>query len=89
MLGIFDYRHKIKADMERIVLEVGDRAAKAWRDATTQKKKDIAGIIDSWLGNSLATNNKEAFIKYLDQLGDKMETRGLTQDILDELLKDE
>ena len=75
--------------MERIVLEVGDRAAKAWREAPAQKKKDIAGIIDSWLGNTLTTNNKEEFINYLDKLGDKMEARGLTQDILDELLKDE
>ena len=32
--------------MERIVLEVDDKVAKAWRDASSDKRKDISNKIN-------------------------------------------
>ena len=75
--------------MERIVLEVDDRVAKAWREAPSEKKRDITNKISVRIGKELFEYDKDNFIQYLDQLRDKMAERGLTQEILDEILKDE
>jgi len=75
--------------MEKIVLEVDDRVAKAWRDAPSDKRKDITNKINLRIGRELLEYDKEAFIQYLDQLSDTMAERGLTQEILDDILKDE
>jgi hypothetical protein len=75
--------------MERIVLEVDDRVAKAWRDAPSDKRREIANKINIRIGKELLEYNKQSFIQYLDELRDKMEERGLTQEILDDILNDE
>ena len=73
--------------MEKIVLEVDERVAKAWRDAPSDKRKDIANKINIRISKELFEYDKEAFIKYLDQLRDTMEERGLTQGILDDIIQ--
>jgi hypothetical protein len=75
--------------MERIVLEVDDRVAKAWREAPSDKRRDITNKINIRMGKELFEYDKGGFVKYLDQLRDTMEERGLTQEILDDILKDE
>jgi hypothetical protein len=75
--------------MERIVLEVDDRVAKAWRDAPADKKKDITNKVNIRIGKELFDYDKNSFTQYLDQLRGTMEERGLTQEILDDILKDE
>ena len=75
--------------MERIVLEVDEKVAKAWRDAPSAKRRDITNKMNIRISKELFEYDKEGFIKYLDQLQDKMEERGLTQEILDDILKDE
>ena len=75
--------------MERIVLEVDDKVAKAWREAPSDKRRDIANKINIRIGKELFDYDKDSFIQYLDQLREKMAERGLTQEILDDILKDE
>jgi len=75
--------------MERIVLEVDDRVAKAWREAPSDKRRDITNKINLRMGKELFAYDKEGFVQYLDQLRDTMAERGLTQEILDDILKDE
>ena len=75
--------------MERIVLEVDDRVARAWREAPSEKKKDIANKINIRIGKELFDYDKEGFIQFLDQLRNDIADRGLTQEILDDILKDD
>jgi len=75
--------------MERIVLEVDDRVAKAWREAASDKRRDITNKVNVKIGRELLEYDKDAFVQYLDQLRATMTERGLTQEILDDILKDE
>jgi len=75
--------------MERIVLEVDDRVAKAWREAASDKRRDITNKVNVKIGRELFEYDKDAFVQYLDQLRATMTERGLTQEILDDILKDE
>jgi hypothetical protein len=75
--------------MERIVLEVDEQIAKAWRQASSQKRKEISNKINVRLGRELFEYSKDDFLLYLDQLRGKMVERGLTQEKLDEILNEE
>jgi hypothetical protein len=75
--------------MERIVLEVDDRVAKAWREAPSEKRRDIANKVNIRIGKELFDYDKESFKQYLDQLRNDMAERGLTQEILDDILNNE
>jgi len=75
--------------MEKIVLEVDERVAKAWREAPVDKRKAIANKMNLRIGTELFEYDKGSFVKYLDELRDTMASRGLKQEILDEILKDD
>jgi hypothetical protein len=75
--------------MERIVLEVDEQIAKAWRQASSQKRKDISNKINVRLGRELLEYSKEDFLLYLNRLRETMAERGLTQEKLDEILNEE
>lgn len=75
--------------MERIVFEVDERIAKAWREASYDKKKDIADKIRVGIGKELFEYDPAGLKVYLDQLRNTMAGRGLTQEILDDILDDE
>jgi hypothetical protein len=75
--------------MERIVLEVDDKVAKAWREAPSDKRRDIASKINIRISKELFEYDKAGFQLYLEDLRNKMADRGLTQEILDDILKDE
>jgi hypothetical protein len=68
---------------------VDDRVAKAWRDAPSDKRRDIANRINIRIGKELFDYDKQSFMQYLDELRSNMEERGLTQEILDDILRDE
>jgi len=74
--------------MERIVLEVDDRLAKAWREASLEKRKEINNKISVRIGKELFAYSKEDFQLYLNELRNKMTERGLTQETLDEILNE-
>lgn len=75
--------------MERIVLEVDDRTAKAWKLASSQKRKTLSAKLDTAISETLSKDTDINFVSYLNEIRDKMETRGLTQEALNDILKDE
>lgn len=75
--------------MERIVLEVDERVAEAWRKAPSEKRKNIENKINISISNELFDYDNRDFAQYLEQLRNNMAERGLTQEILDGILKDE
>lgn len=74
--------------MERIVLEVDDKVAKAWREASSEKRKEINNKVSVQIGKELFSYSKEDFTAYLNELRNKMAERGLTQETLDEILNE-
>lgn len=74
--------------MERIVIEVADATAKKWRLASQQRKEEISQGINMALEKALVDSNEE-FKRFLDELGATMQQRGLTEEVLNEILKDE
>lgn len=75
--------------MERIVIEVDKRIAKAWQKASEKKKKEIGNkfnisIAKELMKTSLGENEKE-YLDFLNELRDEMAAKGLTQEELDEI----
>ena len=75
--------------MERIVLEVDDRTAKAWKLASSQKRKTLSAKLGAVINETLTKDADIDFVSYLNELRDKIETRGLTQEALNDIVKDE
>jgi hypothetical protein len=82
--------------MERIVIEVDDRLAKAWRQASEKKKKDIGNKVNISLAKELMSpsagrTRKEVkqYLDFLNELREEMLNKGLTQEELDKILNDE
>ncbi|HEY9363545.1 MAG TPA: hypothetical protein VIQ00_09810 [Chitinophagaceae bacterium] len=74
--------------MERIVIEVDDATGKKWELAPAKFKKDISEKISESISKILNDNRKENFLAYLDEIGEKMKQRGLTEEALNDILKD-
>jgi len=78
--------------MERIVIEVDKRLAKAWRNASEKKKKEIGNRINISLAKELMKpslgENESEYLKFLNELRNEMQDMGLTQEKLDEILND-
>lgn len=74
--------------MERIVIEVDDEVAKKWRISSQKRKNRVSQQVNIILAKEL-TDSKEEFLQYLDELRSTMKERGLTEEILEEILKDE
>ena len=74
--------------MERIVIEVDDDTAKKWRLSSQKRKNKVSQQVNITLAKELA-DSKEDFLLYLDELRSTMKERGLTEEILDRILKDE
>ena len=74
--------------MGRIVIEVDDDTAKKWRLSSQKRKNKVSQQVNITLAKELA-DSKEDFLQYLDELRTKMKERGLTEEILEKILKDE
>jgi malonyl CoA-acyl carrier protein transacylase len=82
--------------MERIVIEVDERLAKAWRRASDKKKKDIGNKVNISLAKELMSpptgrtgKQVREYIDFLNKLRDEMSEKGLSQEELEEILNDE
>ncbi len=75
--------------MERIVIEVADTTAKKWRMSSQQLRDEISQKINIRLAKELMVNSKDEFKHFLDEVGATMQERGLTEDMLNEILKDD
>lgn len=74
--------------MERIVIEVDDATAKKWRMSSQKRKARISQEVNLKLAKELS-DSKEDFQQFLTEIRCTMKERGLTEEILQEVLKDE
>lgn len=75
--------------MEKIVLEVDDRVAKAWRGASIKLKQEIGGIMNKQIAFIIEKKKEKDIFQFLSVLRNQMVERWLTQEILNNILKDE
>jgi hypothetical protein len=82
--------------MERIVVEVDVRLAKAWRRASDKKRKEIGNKFNISLAKELMkpisgdTDEKVLeYLAFLSELRNKMLSKGLSQEELNEILNNE
>ena len=70
------------------MIEVSPNVAKAWRKLPVKRKKEISQKAGAQIQKEVLENSAEEYISYLEQLRAKMADRGLTQEILDEILNE-
>ncbi len=75
--------------MERIIIEVGDATAKRWRTSSRKRREEISQEIEIRLAKKLMADSKENFIEFLDEVEETMRQRGLTEEILNEILNED
>lgn len=75
--------------MERIVIEVSPNVARAWRKASVDKRKRLGNEVSVRIGKELLKGSKEEYLRYISELQQTMKERGLTQEILNEILNED
>jgi len=75
--------------MERIVLEVGDETAKAWRNTSPKLRAQIGKNLEIILGDSLSKSKEANFELLLEEARSEAAKNGLTEEILTKLLNEE
>ncbi len=74
--------------MDRIVMEVPANVAKAWRKASEKKRLTLENEVSARIGKELLKDSKEEYHQYINSLQKTMKERGLTQEVLDDILRD-
>lgn len=72
--------------MEQITITVDDRIQEAFEAADEQKKRELSYLISAFLGDDWRDLN---LIEVMEKIGRNAQKRGLTPEILEELLADE
>ena len=82
--------------MERIVIEVDERLARAWRRASDKKRKDIGNKLNLSLSRELMRQDEgeidkktDDYLYFLNELRNDMTNKGLTSSELDKILNDD
>lgn len=78
--------------MERIVIEVDDATAKKWRSSSKKLRDEILQQINLRMAKKLmaaSADSREEFKQFLKEAGETMKERGLTEDILQDILKED
>lgn len=82
--------------MERIVIEVADATARKWRAipprVRTYLEKSFAAqiedVFEQMKDHDIQNLNREEFKKFLDKISETAKERGLTKEILHQVLND-
>jgi ferritin len=74
--------------MERIVLEVDDQVAKNWRYSSEKKRRQVNDTINKMLEIAFKRQEDADFIQFVKEVQDKAAERGLTEDILNDILNE-
>jgi hypothetical protein len=74
--------------MERIALQVPDNIAKAWRAYPAEKREQLEKEVEARIASGIRDDQKEEFFDLLQRVGDKAAKKGLTQELLDKLLRE-
>ena len=72
--------------MERIILEVDDPVAKNWRYSSEKKRQQVSNTINAMLQIAFKRKADADFIEFVKEVQDKAAERGLTEDILNDIL---
>ena len=75
--------------MERIVLEVDDQTAKAWRNTSAKLRTQIGKSLEQVLTDSLSKSKEANFELLLQDARKEAAKNGLTEEILTQLLNEE
>ncbi|MCR8560976.1 hypothetical protein KXD93_25185 [Mucilaginibacter sp. BJC16-A38] len=75
--------------MERIVLEVDDQTAKAWRNTSAKLREQIGKNLELVLNDSLSKTKEANFELLLQEARAEAAKNGLTEEILEKLLNEE
>ena len=75
--------------MERIVLEVNEQTAKAWRNTSARLRNQIGKNLELILTDSLTKAREANFEMLLQDARKEAAKNGLTEDILNSLLNEE
>ena len=74
--------------MERIVLEVDDQVAKNWRYSSENKRRQVNDTINNMLKLAFRRKEDADFIQFIKEVQDKAAERGLTEEILNDILNE-
>ncbi len=71
--------------MEPITIQVDADVAKAYREADPTERQKIQTLVNNWLKQTMKRRSLDDIIS---EIQNQAAAKGLTQDILDEILKD-
>jgi hypothetical protein len=71
-----------------ISIRVDSQTAEAYERATPEEKRKIQVLVNLWIGEFFSDDRK-TLMQVLDEVRRKAQERGLTQEILDSILKNE
>jgi hypothetical protein len=74
--------------MQRIILEVDEQVAKAWRYSSEKKRLKVNEAISKILKSAFSLKKDDDFIDFVKDVQNKAKTRGLTEDILNDILNE-
>ena len=74
--------------MERIILEVDEQTARAWRDTPAAVRSEIEKNIEAQLNRVLSRANANSFEQLLSEEREEATANGLTEEILQKLLEE-
>ena len=74
--------------MDRIILEVDDQVAKNWRYSSEKKRQQVSNTINTLLRIAFKRKEDTDFNQFIKEIQDKAAERGLTEDILNDILNE-
>ena len=75
--------------MERIILEVDEKTARAWRNTSAKLRTQIGKNLEQILTDSLSKTKEANFELLLQDARKEAAKNGLTEEILEQLLNEE
>ena len=75
--------------MDRILLEVDDQTAKAWRNTSPRLREQIGKNLEQVLNDALIKSKEANFELLLKDIRKEAAENGLTEEILNQLLNEE
>ncbi|HVS93051.1 MAG TPA: hypothetical protein VHE59_13505 [Mucilaginibacter sp.] len=75
--------------MDKIVIDVDSATASKWFTASARLRKEIGKFVNEQISAIIDKKEDKDVLQYLKELRQEVKQRGLTPEILDDILKDE
>jgi hypothetical protein len=75
--------------MDRIVIDVDPATASKWFTASAKLRNEIGKYMSEQIANIIDKKEDADILQFLNELRQEMKQKGLTQEILDDILKDD